>query len=163
MRHHHRELGADLSKLKQELKDHITRQEAERASVETAGPDSPGDPAAQDEVDEETTEIDSDIGASRQALKLIVAEEASLRAAMEARAIDAIHPQDAQSGLPPNWHGVIFVCRSADNVCVVSAKTQSCGPGGGEANCRITDSGMSSFGYCFRNCVMSAIARARSS
>src|SRR5262249_26863599 len=87
----------------------------------------------------------------------------SLRAAIEASAMDAMHPQDAQSGVPPNWHGVIFVCRSADKVCVVSAKTQSCGPTGGEANCRITDSGMSSFGYCFRNCSISLMARVRSS
>lgn len=65
-----------------ELRDHIARQEAERASVESAGPESAGDPAAQDEVDEETTEIDSEIGAARQALKLIVAEEANLRAEM---------------------------------------------------------------------------------
>jgi len=77
--------------------------------------------------------------------------------------MDATHPHDSQSGFPPNWHGVILVSRSADNVCVVSAKTQSWGLCGGEVNCRITASGMSSFGYRFRNCVMSAMARARSS
>lgn len=44
--------------------------------------ESPGGPAAQDEVDEETTQIDSEIGANRQALKLIAAEEASFRAEM---------------------------------------------------------------------------------
>jgi len=86
----------------------------------------------------------------------------NLCAAIEAKPMEATHPQDAQSGFPPNWHGVIFVSRSADNVWVVSAKTQSWGLCGGEANCRITASGMSSFGYCFRNCTMSAMARARS-
>src|ERR1700693_5778244 len=83
--------------------------------------------------------------------------------ATEAKPIDATHPQDAQSGFPPNWHGMIFVSRSADNVWVVSAKTHSLGLCGGEANCRITACGISSFGYCFRNCVMSAMACARSS
>jgi len=28
--------------------------------------------------------------------------------------MDAMHPQDAQSGFPPNWHGVIFVRKSAE-------------------------------------------------
>jgi hypothetical protein len=36
--------------------------------------------------------------------------------AMEAKPIDAMHPQDVQSGFPPNWQGVIFVRRSADIV-----------------------------------------------
>jgi hypothetical protein len=40
----------------------------------------------------------------------------NLWAAMAARPIDAMHPHDEQSGFPPNWHGVIFVSRSADNV-----------------------------------------------
>jgi hypothetical protein len=35
---------------------------------------------------------------------------------MEAKPMDAMHPHDAQSGFPPNWHGVIFVLRSADKV-----------------------------------------------
>src|SRR5258705_9450606 len=98
-------------------------------------------------------------------LKMVPAESipANLCEAMEAKPMDATHPQDAQSGFPPNWHGVIFVLRSADNVWVVSAKTQSWGLFGGEANCRITACGMSSFGNCFRSCDMSAIARARSS
>ena len=87
----------------------------------------------------------------------------NLCAATAAKPMDAIHPQDAQSGFPPNWQGVIIVSRSADRVCVVSAKTQSWGLCGGEANCRIADSYMSSFGYCFRNCIMSAIACCRSS
>jgi len=63
---------------------------------------------------------------------------ANLCAAMEAKPMDAMHPHEAQSGFPPKRHGVIFVARSADNVPVVSAKTQSWGLCGGEANCRIT-------------------------
>src|ERR1700730_5615413 len=100
-----------------------------------------------------------------EALKMVPTESIppNLCEATEAKPMDAMHPQDAQSGFPPNWQGVIFVCRSADNVWVVRAKTQSWGLCVGEANCRITTSGMSSFGYCFRNCDISAMARARSS
>jgi hypothetical protein len=58
----------------------------------------------------------------------------NLWAAMDAKPIDAMHPHDEQSGFPPNWHGVIFVSRSADNVRVVRANTQSWGLCGGEAN-----------------------------
>jgi hypothetical protein len=36
--------------------------------------------------------------------------------ATAAKAIDAIHPQDSQSGTPPNWHGVISVLKSAETV-----------------------------------------------
>src|SRR6266404_567149 len=99
------------------------------------------------------------------ALKIVPTERIppNLCEATAARPMDAMHPQDAQSGLPPNWHGVIFVRRSADNVWVVSAKTQSCGLCGGEANCRISPARMSSFEYCFRNSIMSAMACARSS
>ena len=46
---------------------------------------------------------------------------------------DAMQPQLLQSGVPPNWHGVIFVVRSADIVVVVRAKTQSSGDDGGSA------------------------------
>jgi hypothetical protein len=49
--------------------------------------------------------------------------------------MDAMHPQDAQSGFPPNWHGVIIVFKSAERVWVVSAKMHSSGLCGGEANC----------------------------
>jgi hypothetical protein len=59
----------------------------------------------------------------------------NLCAATDAKPMDAMHPQELQSGFPPNWHGVIFVSRSADKVCVVSANTQSFGLCGGEANC----------------------------
>jgi hypothetical protein len=87
----------------------------------------------------------------------------SLCAATAANPIDAMHPHEEQSGFPPNWHGVIFVTKSADNVCVVSAKTHSCGLCGGDANCRITASGISNFGYRFRNTIISSITRPRSS
>lgn len=52
------------------------------------------------------------------ALKILPTEitPPNLCAAIDANPIDAMHPQDAQSGFPPNWHGVIFVRRSADNV-----------------------------------------------
>jgi len=97
-----------------------------------------------------------------EALKMVSTESIppNLCEAMEAKPMDAMHPQDAQSGFPPNWQGVIFVRKSADNVWVVSAKTQSLGLCGGEVNCRITASCMSSFGYCFRSSERSAIARA---
>ena len=85
----------------------------------------------------------------------------NLWAAMAARPIDAMHPHDEQSGFPPNWHGVIFVSRSADNVWVVRANTQSWGLCGGEANCRISNSGISNFAYRLRNCSISVIARCR--
>src|SRR5260370_17839414 len=88
---------------------------------------------------------------------------ASLGAATAARPIEATHPHEAQSGVPPNWHGVISVFRSADTIFVVRAKTQSCGLAGGAENCRIKPSAMSSFGYLFRNSAISITARLRSS
>src|SRR5260221_560545 len=36
-----------------------------------------------------------------------------------ARPADAMQPQFSQSGAPPNWHGVIFVVKSAEIVVVV--------------------------------------------
>src|SRR5690349_2397159 len=51
----------------------------------------------------------------------------SLCAATAAKPIDATHPHDLQSGLPPNRHGVIVVLRSAERLFVVSAKMQSSG------------------------------------
>src|SRR5882724_712942 len=64
----------------------------------------------------------------------------SLCAATAARPMDATHPHELQSGLPPNWHGTILVFKSADNVRVVRANTQSSGRCGGDANCRIMPS-----------------------
>ena len=40
----------------------------------------------------------------------------NLWAATAVKYMDAMHPQDAQSGFPPNWQGVILVFRSADKV-----------------------------------------------
>ncbi|MGC1595169.1 MAG: hypothetical protein WA774_07425, partial [Candidatus Acidiferrales bacterium] len=51
----------------------------------------------------------------------------SLCAPTEANPMDAMHPQDAQSGFPPNWQGVIIVFRSAESVWVVIAKMHSSG------------------------------------
>ena len=44
-----------------------------------------------------------------------------------ASAADARHPQFAQSGLPPNWQGVIGFSKFADTHAVVFAKMQSSG------------------------------------
>ena len=46
---------------------------------------------------------------------------------------EAMQPQLLQSGVPPNWHGVIRVVRSAEIVVVVRAKTHSSGESGGFA------------------------------
>jgi len=53
--------------------------------------------------------------------------------ATAARPADAMQPQLVQSGAPPNWHGVIFVVRSAEIVAVVLANTHSSGDEGGFA------------------------------
>jgi serine/threonine protein kinase len=68
----------------QELRDHISKQEVERANVESASVKEPDGAAARDEVEEETTQIDSEIGAGQQALRLLSAEEGRLRAEMKA-------------------------------------------------------------------------------
>jgi AAA domain len=65
-----------------EMRKVISRLQAERAGVENAGPEAIAGPADQGEVDEETTQIDSELGACRQALKLMLAAEAKLRAEM---------------------------------------------------------------------------------
>ncbi|MBR1220928.1 protein kinase [Bradyrhizobium sp. U87765 SZCCT0131] len=65
------------------LREAISRQEADRVSVEKAGTDTAGGPADQGEVEEETTQIDSEIGISKQALKQAVAQEKDLRSEME--------------------------------------------------------------------------------
>ena len=65
--------------------------------------------------------------------------------AIAASPIDAIHPQEEQSGFPPNWHGVIGVLKSADKLAVVAANTQSSGLSGGRENSRIIAAGISSF------------------
>ena len=45
--------------------------------------------------------------------------------------IGVMQPQFVQSGLPPNWQGVMRVSKSADRHVVVLAKTQSSGDFGG--------------------------------
>ncbi len=49
----------------------------------------------------------------------------------------AMQPHCEQSGVPPNWQGVILVFRSAENVSVVRAKMQSFGDAGGFRNSSI--------------------------
>lgn len=63
---------------KQEMLTHIARQEAVRADVLTDAGRRDNAPDAR-EADEETTQIDSEIGACRQALKAMSQEEKSLR------------------------------------------------------------------------------------
>ena len=48
-----------------------------------------------------------------------------------------MQPHCEQSGVPPNWQGVIFVFRSAEYVSVVWAKMQSLGDAGGFRNSSI--------------------------
>jgi hypothetical protein len=50
---------------------------------------------------------------------------------MAASPADAMHPQFAQSGAPPNMHGVMAVFKSAEMFLVVCAKTHSSGVFGG--------------------------------
>jgi hypothetical protein len=64
-----------------EMRDYISQREEERASIEVEV-DASGGPSDQREVDEETTQIDSDIGSCRRALRLLVAEEGKLRSEM---------------------------------------------------------------------------------
>ena len=65
------------------LRESIAKQEADRANVEKAGVDVAGGPADQGEVEEETTQIDSEIGASKQELKRAATEEKELRTEMQ--------------------------------------------------------------------------------
>ena len=44
---------------------------------------------------------------------------------------EAIQPHSAQTGLPPNWHGLTRVFRSAERQVVSRAKVQSLGERGG--------------------------------
>src|SRR5207253_9861058 len=66
--------------------------------------------------------------------------------AIAARPTEAVHPQLLQSGMPPNWHGVIFVVKSAEMLLVMRAKTQSFGDSGGGANNSISSFGSVSLG-----------------
>src|SRR5262245_11065752 len=67
------------------------------------------------------------------------------RRPIAASAADAKQPQLAQSGAPPNWHGVIRVAKSADMVVVVRANRHFCGDSGGDAKASRTPCGISSF------------------
>jgi hypothetical protein len=69
--------------IQKDLGDRIARQQADRVSVEKGDVGSAGGPADQDEVEEETTQIDSEIGVSKQALKRAVGEEKDLRAELQ--------------------------------------------------------------------------------
>ncbi len=60
-----------------------------------------------------------------------------------ARPADAMQPHCEQSGMPPNWHGVILVEKSAETHSVVCAKMHSSGDSGGSASASI-----SAFGIC---------------
>ena len=57
---------------------------------------------------------------------------------------DARQPQLLQSGAPPNWHGVIFVVKSAEMVVVTRAKMHSSGDAGGDAYASINAAGTAS-------------------
>ena len=50
---------------------------------------------------------------------------------MAASVAEAMQPQFAQSGFPPNWHGVIGFSKFDDTHAVVFAKMQSSGECGG--------------------------------
>ena len=41
--------------------------------------------------------------------------------------MDAMHPQEPQSGLPPYWHGVILVFKSADSKSIRFDFDKNCG------------------------------------
>ena len=61
--------------------------------------------------------------------------------------------------MPPNWQGVIFVCRSADSVWVTREKMQSAGDDGGVAYLD-HPFGISSFGNSVRSASRSVTTRA---
>src|SRR5688500_535129 len=86
----------------------------------------------------------------------------SLWRATAAKAADAMQPQLAQSGFPPNWHGVMRVLKSADTPAVVRAKTHSCGECGGAMYDSIMPFGMRSFGHVVRSRIRSSTTRRRS-
>ena len=73
-----------------------------------------------------------------------------------------MQPQLLQSGAPPNWHGVIFVVKSAEIEVVVRAKTHSSGDDGGFAKTSINPFGASSFRYRTRSAIRSLTTCRRS-
>src|SRR5690242_5462568 len=74
-----------------------------------------------------------------------------------------MQPQLEQSGAPPNWHGVIFVSRSADTHSVVCAKMQSSGDDGGSRYASSSGRGICSFVNVSRITLSCATTRLRSS
>src|SRR3974390_2973393 len=73
----------------------------------------------------------------------------------------AAQPHCEQSGVPPNWQGVIRVFRSAEIESVVRAKMQSRGDAGGLRNSSIILLGIPITGYLSRNRISSSVARLR--
>src|SRR5688572_16850649 len=73
-----------------------------------------------------------------------------------------MHPQFAQSGLPPNWHGVIGFSKFADTHAVVFAKMQSSGECGGRTYESSNPWGVRSLGYFVRIASRSATTVCRS-
>ena len=55
---------------------------------------------------------------------------------------EAMQPHCEQSGLPPNWQGVMRCSKSAEMHDVVCAKMQLSGPSGGEPYCCTRPSGI---------------------
>jgi hypothetical protein len=49
---------------------------------------------------------------------------------MEAKAAEATQPHSLQTGLPPNWQGLMKVLRSAETQVVSCEKMQSFGEAG---------------------------------
>jgi len=74
-----------------------------------------------------------------------------------------MQPHCSQSGLPPNWHGVMRRCRSDDTHSVVFANVHSSGLDGGLRYTSTIPFGMRSFGYRERRSRMVSTTRLRSS
>src|SRR5579862_2933800 len=56
---------------------------------------------------------------------------ATLNFPTAARPAEAMQPHSEHTGLPPNWQGLIFVCRSAEMQVVFCAKMHWSGEDGG--------------------------------
>ena len=79
-----------------------------------------------------------------------------------ARAAEAMQPQRAQSGVPPNWHGVMRFSRSAETHSVVCAKMHSTGDAGGFGHTSSIPLGICSFGWRSRSAAQLPTTWARS-
>src|SRR4029077_6076737 len=80
-----------------------------------------------------------------------------------ARPAEAMHPHCEQSGLPPNWHGVMRCSKSAEMHEGVCAKMHSSGLLGGVAYCLTSPSGIAIFLYLRLSDISAATTRSRSS